>query len=68
MNFSLNIHRVTKIRLSAVRLNQASATRYATRYATRDLIIETNEGNFELSLFSIYVDEDSEQELLEVKV
>ena len=64
MNFSLNIHRVTKIRLSAVRLNQASAT----RYATRDLIIETNEGNFELSLFSIYVDEDSEQELLEVKV
>jgi hypothetical protein len=64
MNFSLNIHRVTNIRLSAVRLNQASAT----RYATRDLIIETNEGNFELSLFSIYVDEDSEQELLEVKV
>ena len=64
MNVSLNIHRVTNIRLSAVRLNQASAT----RYATRDLIIETNEGNFELSLFSIYVDEDSEQELLEVKV
>ena len=64
MNYSLNIHRVTNIRLSAVRLNQASAT----RYATRDLIIETNEGNFELSLFSIYVDEDSEQELLEVKV
>ena len=64
MNFSLNIHRVTNIRLSAVRLNQASAT----RYATRDLIIETSEGNFELSLFSIYIDEDSEQELLEVKV
>ena len=64
MNFGLNIHRVTNIRLSAVRLNQASAT----RYATRDLIIETSEGNFELSLFSVYVDEDSEQELLEVKV
>jgi len=64
MNFSLNIHRVTNIRLSAVRLNQANAT----HYATRDLIIETNEGSFELSLFSIYVDEDSEQELLEVKV
>jgi len=42
MNYSLNIHRVKSIRLSAVRLNQASAT----RYATRDLIIETNEGNF----------------------
>ena len=64
MNFSLNIHRGTNMRLRAVRLNQASAT----RYATRDLIIETSEGNFELSLFSIYVDEDSEQELLEVKV
>jgi len=64
MNFSLNIHRVTNIRLSAVRLNQASAT----RYATRDLIIETSEGNFELSLFSVFVDADSEQELLEVKV
>lgn len=64
MNFSLNIHRVTNIRLSAVRLNQANAT----RYATRDIIIETDAGNFELSLFSIYVDEDNEQELLEVKV
>lgn len=64
MNFTMNIHRVKNIRLSAVRLNQANAT----HYATRDLIIETDEGNFELSLFSIYVDEDSEQELLEVKV
>jgi hypothetical protein len=64
MNFSLNIHRVTNIRLSAVRLNQANAT----RYATRDIVIETDAGNFELSLFSIYVDEDNEQELLEVKV
>jgi hypothetical protein len=64
MNFSLNIHRVKSIRLSAVRLNQANAT----HYATRDLIIETDAGNLELSLFSIYVDEDNEQELLEVKV
>jgi hypothetical protein len=64
MNFNLNIHHVKSIRLSAVRLNQASAT----RYATRDLIIETNEGSFELSLFSIYVDQDNDEELLEVKV
>ena len=64
MNFSLNIQRVKSIRLSAVRLNQANAT----HYATRDLVIETDEGNFELSLFSIYVNEDDDQELLEVKV
>ena len=64
MNFTMNIHRVKNIRLSAVRLNQANAT----HYATRDLVIETDEGNFELSLFSIYVDEDDDQELLEVKV
>jgi hypothetical protein len=64
MNFNLNIHRVKSIRLSAVRLNQANAT----QYATRDLVIETDAGNLELSLFSIYVDEDNEQELLEVKV
>jgi hypothetical protein len=32
------------------------------------MVIETDAGNLELSLFSIYVDEDSEQELLEVKV
>jgi hypothetical protein len=32
------------------------------------LVIETDAGNLELSLFSIYVDEDNEQELLEVKV
>lgn len=64
MNFSLNIHRVTNIRLSATRINQANAT----RYATRDIVIETEEGSFELTLFSAYVDEDTEQELLEVKV
>jgi len=64
MNFTMNIHRVKSIRLSAVRLNQANAT----HYATRDLVIETDEGNFEVSLFSIYVDEDDDQELLEVKV
>ena len=64
MNFSLNIHRVTNIRLSAIRLSQTNAT----RYATRDIVIETEEGSFELTLFSAYVDEDTEQELLEVKV
>jgi hypothetical protein len=36
--------------------------------ASRDLVIETEEGSFELSLFSVYVHEDDGQELLEVKV
>ena len=64
MNFNLNIHRVRSIRLGAIRPSQANDS----RSATRDIIIETDEGNFELSLFSVHVDEDSEEQLLEVKV
>ena len=64
MNFNLNIHRVKSIRLSAIRPSKTNDM-YS---ASRDIVIETEEGSFELSLFSIYVDEDSEQELLEVKV
>ena len=64
MNFNLNIHRVKSIRLGAIRPSQANET----RSASRDLVIETDEGNFELSLFSVYVDDDSEEQLLEVKV
>lgn len=64
MNFNLNIHRVTSIRLSAIRPNRTNEQ----VSATRDLVIETDEGNFELSLFSVYVDEENEAELLRVKV
>jgi len=64
MNFNLNIHRVKSIRLSAIRPNQTNDM-YS---ASRDIIIETDEGNFELTLFSAYVGEDDDQELLEVKV
>lgn len=64
MNFNLNIHRVKSIRLGAVRPSQANDS----RSASRDIVIETDEGNFELSLFSVYVDEDSGDQLLEVKV
>ncbi len=64
MNFNLNIHRVKSIRLGAIRPSQANET----RSASRDLVIETDEGNFELSLFSVHVDQDSDEELLEVKV
>lgn len=64
MNFNLNIHRVKSIRLGAIRLSQANDS----RSASRDIVIETDEGNFELSLFSEYVDEESGEQLLEVKV
>ena len=64
MNFNLNVHRVKSIRLSAIRSSQTNDM-YS---ASRDIIIETDEGNFELSLFSVYVDQDSDEELLEVKV
>jgi hypothetical protein len=64
MNFNLNIHRVKSIRLSAIRPSKTNDM----VSASRDLVIETDEGNFELSLFSVYVSEDDDQELLEVKV
>ena len=64
MNFNLNIPRVKSIRLSAIRPSKTGEL----HSASRDLVIETDEGNFELSLFSVYVSEDDDQELLEVKV
>ncbi len=64
MNFNLNIHRVKSIRLSAIRPSKTNDM----VSASRDLVIETDEGNFELSLFSVYVSEDDDKELLEVKV
>ena len=64
MNFSLNIHRVTNIRVSAVR-EQPGHTNQV--YATRDIVIETPEGDFELTLFSEYVSEDEDRNLLEVQ-
>lgn len=64
MNFNLNIHRVTDIRLSPVREHTAPGGQV---YGSRTLIIQTTEGNFELDLFSQYVSEDEEVELLEVK-
>ncbi len=64
MNFNLNIHRVKSIRLSAIRPSKTNDM----VSASRDLVIETEEGSFELSLFSVYVSEDDDQELLEVKV
>ena len=64
MNFNLNIHRVKSIRLSAIRPSKTNDM----LSASRDIIIETEEGSFELSLFSVYLSEDDDRELLEVKV
>jgi len=64
MNFNLNIHRVKSIRLGAIRPSQATDN----RSASRDIVIETEEGDFELTLFSVYVDEDHDEQLLEIRV
>jgi hypothetical protein len=64
MNFTMNIHRVKNVRLSEPRLYKSNGS----RYVTRDLVVETDDGVFELALFSIYANEDDDQPLLEVKV
>jgi hypothetical protein len=64
MNFNLNIHRVKSIRFSATRSSKTNDM----LSASRDIVIETEEGDFELTLFSVYVDEDNDERLLEVRV
>jgi len=63
MNFDLNIHRVTDVIVNAAKVYSESGK----VRATRTIEIKTTEGDFELSLFSEYVDEDFEGELLQVK-
>jgi hypothetical protein len=63
-NFSLGIHRVTNIRVGSVRTNSSPGDRV---YATREITIETSDGEFELVLFSEEVSADDDCTLLEVK-
>ena len=63
MNFSLNIHTVTDITLGPVRENVSPGN----TYATRTLEIKTQEGTFEITLFSAHVDSDHDAPLLEVR-
>lgn len=63
MNFNLNIHRVKSIRFGAVRPGKTNDM----VSASRDIVIETEEGDFELTLFSVYVDEDHDEQLLEIR-
>ena len=60
----MNIHCVKSVRLSAIRHGKTNDQ----VSASRDIVIETKEGSFELTLFSNYVDEDSDEQLLEIKV
>ena len=64
MNFNMNIHCVKSIRLGAIRHGKTNDL----VSASRDIVIETEEGSFELTLFSAYVDEDTDEQLLEIKV
>lgn len=66
MNFSLNIHRVIDIIVGPSKVNENPSGTYGT-YATRTIEIKTKEGDFELTLFSEYVSNDHEGELLQVK-
>jgi hypothetical protein len=64
MNFNLNIHRVTNITVSPIKHSAGPDS----VYATRTIEIKTSEGDFEISLFSEYVDIDHEKPLLEIKL
>jgi hypothetical protein len=63
MNFSFNVHEVTDILIGDTRHNVSAAETYATRTIT----IRTKSGDFEVTLFSVHVDEDDERSLLQVK-
>jgi hypothetical protein len=64
MNFSLNIHRVTEIKVLPARVN----VRLNDKHATRIIEIVTTDGTFELALYSEHVDDTThEGELLEVR-
>jgi len=63
MNFNLNIHRVTDVTISPIKQSTISAG----VYATRTIEIKTPEGDFEISLYSEYVDIDHDKPLLEIK-
>lgn len=64
MNFSLNIHTVTSVTLGPVKEHVLSGS----TYATRTIEVKTEEGTFEISLFSVHVDNNNHDEpLLEVR-
>jgi len=64
MNFNLNIHRVTEIKVLPARVH----VRLNDKHATRIIEIVTTDGTFELALYSEHVDDTTHDgELLEVR-
>jgi hypothetical protein len=62
-NFHLNIHQVTSVTIGPVKERQGED--YVS--GNRDILIETPDGTFEITLFSGYLDKDHGGEILEVK-
>ena len=63
-NFNLNIHRVTNIEVGPVKEHRSTG---AVCF-NRDIIITTDDGTFEITLFSDYVSEDSDEKRLEIRL
>ena len=64
-NFNLNIHQVTSIRVGPIKENGLIDGLISTN---RELVIETPDGTFEITLFSQYVSEDSDEKPLEIRL
>ena len=63
-NFNLNIHRVTNIEVGPVKEHRNTGV----VTFNRDIIITTDDGTFEITLFSDYVSEDSDEKRLEIRL
>jgi hypothetical protein len=63
-NFNLNIHQVTSISVGPIKEHRSNGA----MSATRELVIETPDGTFEINLFSQYISEDSDEKPLEVRL
>lgn len=63
-NFNLNIHRVTNIEVGPVKEHRITGV----VTFNRDIIITTDDGTFEITLFSDYVNEDSDEKRLEIRL
>jgi len=64
-NFTLNIHRVSSVSIGPIKERR---TEGGITSATRDILIETPEGSFEITLFSPNVNDDYEGKLLEIEI
>jgi allantoicase len=63
-NFNLNVHNVTSIKLGALKEHVSSRD----FYASRDIIITTEEGTFEINLFAKHGTDEEVVEQLEIRL